>query len=131
MLDIRCSKKLLQLLVDGFMVCVCVCGVFLCFPLSYQGAVIHTCRRLAVEFMHYVIASRSLRKVWLTRASVAPWSFLATSHLLCHFFISSPQVFLSIKGIYYQVEIEGQAITWITPYQFSQEVTAVIREVFV
>jgi len=33
------------------------------------------------------------------------------------------QVFLSIKGIYYQVDIQGQTVTWITPYQFSQEVS--------
>ncbi|XP_071945419.1 pescadillo homolog [Antedon mediterranea] len=47
-------------------------------------------RRLMSEFMNFVIASRSLRKV-----------------------------FLSIKGIYYQVEIQGQPITWIVPYQFN------------
>ncbi|XP_033102218.1 pescadillo-like [Anneissia japonica] len=47
-------------------------------------------RRLLSEFMNFVIASRSLRKV-----------------------------FLSIKGIYYQVEIQGQPITWIVPYQFN------------
>ena len=30
--------------------------------------------------------------------------------------------FLSIKGIYYQVEIKGILITWISPYQFSMDV---------
>ncbi|XP_053211151.1 pescadillo-like [Panonychus citri] len=46
-------------------------------------------RRLTLEFMHYVIESRSLRKV-----------------------------FISIKGYYYQAEIMGQTITWIVPHQF-------------
>ena len=53
--------------------------------------VIEECRRLSNEFQHYMIQTNSLRKV-----------------------------FLSIKGIYYQTEIRGQTITWITPYQFAQ-----------
>ncbi|XP_075069163.1 pescadillo homolog [Mixophyes fleayi] len=53
---------------------------------------IQLCRRLSVEFLNYVIASRALRKV-----------------------------FLSIKGIYYQAEILGQTVTWITPYAFSHD----------
>ncbi|KAJ2385559.1 mRNA-binding ribosome synthesis protein nop7 [Coemansia sp. RSA 2559] len=51
------------------------------------------CKRLAAEFMHYVIHAHSLRKV-----------------------------FLSIKGIYYQADIQGQTITWLVPYQFNQHV---------
>ncbi|KAJ3145158.1 mRNA-binding ribosome synthesis protein nop7 [Geranomyces michiganensis] len=54
---------------------------------------VRTCQRLCAEFQHYVMISRSLRKV-----------------------------FLSIKGIYYQAEIKGQSITWIVPFQFSQRV---------
>lgn len=46
-------------------------------------------RRLTVEFMHYVMHTRSLRKV-----------------------------FISIKGYYYQAEIMGQTITWMVPHQF-------------
>ncbi|TMS03370.1 Pescadillo-like protein [Larimichthys crocea] len=53
---------------------------------------IQLCRRLTVEWMNYVIASRSLRKV-----------------------------FISIKGIYYQAEVMGQLITWLVPYQFSHD----------
>lgn len=45
------------------------------------------CRRLTVEFLHYCMEARCLRKV-----------------------------FISIKGFYYQVEILGQTITWMTPH---------------
>lgn len=51
---------------------------------------VYSCMRLAREFNLYIIENHCLRKV-----------------------------FLSIKGIYYQAEIMGQKITWITPYQFS------------
>jgi pescadillo protein len=50
-------------------------------------------RRLAAEFQNYIVASRSLRKA-----------------------------FLSIKGIYYQADIRGQLVTWLVPYQFNQEI---------
>ena len=30
------------------------------------------------------------------------------------------KAFLSIKGIYFQVELMGQKITWVAPYQFNQ-----------
>ncbi|XP_067087280.1 pescadillo isoform X2 [Osmerus mordax] len=50
------------------------------------------CRRLSVEWMNFVITSRSLRKV-----------------------------FLSIKGIYFQAEVLGQTVTWLVPYQFAHD----------
>lgn len=52
------------------------------------------CERLCLEFEHYLIASHSLRKS-----------------------------FLSIKGIYYQATIQGQDILWLVPYRFNQRVT--------
>ncbi|KAI9017114.1 Pescadillo N-terminus-domain-containing protein [Gaertneriomyces semiglobifer] len=58
-----------------------------------KGEHVRKCQTLCAEFQHYVMISRSLKKV-----------------------------FLSIKGIYYQAEIKGQEITWIVPYQFSQHV---------
>ncbi|XP_039188527.1 pescadillo homolog [Crotalus tigris] len=69
-----------------------MCVLFSTFPRTGKCHVqtIQLCRRLTVEFLNFVIASRSLRKV-----------------------------FLSIKGIYYQAEVLGQLITWITPYAFS------------
>lgn len=56
---------------------------------------VQACARLAKEFNFYVVKSRSLRKV-----------------------------FLSIKGIYYQADVQGQTVTWITPYQFTQKLPA-------
>ncbi|CAG2100826.1 unnamed protein product [Medioppia subpectinata] len=50
---------------------------------------IELCRRLTLEFMHYVIETKSLRKV-----------------------------FISIKGYYYEADINGQSITWVVPHQF-------------
>ncbi|XP_043836234.1 pescadillo homolog [Dromiciops gliroides] len=69
-----------------------MCFLFSTFPRTGKCHVqtIQLCRRLTVEFLNYIITSRALRKV-----------------------------FLSIKGIYYQAEVLGQPIVWITPYAFS------------
>ncbi|XP_074640860.1 pescadillo homolog [Tubulanus polymorphus] len=61
---------------------------------AYAG-MLKLCRRLVVEFMHYVINARALRKV-----------------------------FISIKGIYYQAEVMGQTITWIVPHNLGYEHTS-------
>jgi pescadillo len=73
----------------------CMLFLFSTFPATdkIKSETVTNCQRLCVEFQHYIIRTRSLRKV-----------------------------FLSIKGIYYQAEIKGQTITWLTPYQFSQQV---------
>lgn len=47
------------------------------------------CRRLTIEFLHAVIASKSLR-----------------------------HVFISIKGYYFQADIKGQKVTWIVPHYY-------------
>ncbi|XP_067928767.1 pescadillo homolog isoform X2 [Watersipora subatra] len=69
----------------------CLCLVFLFGTLPRQHATkseaIQKCRRLSVEFLHYLIAAKALRKV-----------------------------FVSIKGIYYQAEIMGQTVTWVVPH---------------
>uniref|UniRef100_A0A6N2LF90 Pescadillo homolog n=1 Tax=Salix viminalis TaxID=40686 RepID=A0A6N2LF90_SALVM len=52
---------------------------------------IHNCRRLSHEWQAYVCRTYKLRKV-----------------------------FISVKGIYYQAEIEGQKITWLTPHAMQQ-----------
>jgi pescadillo protein len=53
---------------------------------------ISLCQRLCLEFQHYIILSRSLRKS-----------------------------FLSIRGIYFQATIQGQDIMWLVPYKFVQK----------
>ncbi|XP_014097041.2 pescadillo homolog isoform X2 [Bactrocera oleae] len=47
------------------------------------------CRRLTIEFLHYIISSKSIRKV-----------------------------FISIKGFYFQADIKGQKVTWIMPHHY-------------
>lgn len=72
--------------------CLTLCFLFSTFPSLKRVPRDQSmlCRRLTVEFMHAVIAAKALRKV-----------------------------FVSIKGYYYQVEFEGQTITWIVPHHFA------------
>ncbi|KAI9279164.1 Pescadillo N-terminus-domain-containing protein [Sporodiniella umbellata] len=58
-----------------------------------KGDSVAECQKLIAEFQGYVVRSKSLRRA-----------------------------FFSIKGIYYQAEIKGQTITWVVPYQFSQNI---------
>ncbi|KAI9680397.1 MAG: mRNA-binding ribosome synthesis protein nop7 [Trizodia sp. TS-e1964] len=62
--------------------------------LTVPPKTIARCQRLCLEFEHYLITSKSLRKS-----------------------------FLSIKGIYYQATIQGQDILWLVPYKFVQRVS--------
>ena len=74
-----------------------LCMVYLFSSLPCDGRlpkeVIENCSRLAAEWQLYVIHSHGLRKA-----------------------------FLSIKGVYYQAEVMDQTVTWLTPYQFTQNV---------
>lgn len=74
----------------------CMIFLFATMPKTekIKSETIENCQRLAAEFQHYILHTRSLRKT-----------------------------FLSIKGIYYQAEIKGQTVTWLVPYQFSQDVS--------
>ncbi|KAK7547557.1 pescadillo development protein [Phyllosticta citricarpa] len=75
----------------------CLSMLFLFANLPSTSAVppkvIALCKRLTLEFEHYLIVSHSLKKS-----------------------------FLSIKGIYYQATIQGQDILWLVPYKFVQRV---------
>lgn len=103
-----------------------MCFLFSTFPRTGKCHVqtIQLCRRLTVEFMHYVIAARALRKVIPgLRGGIPPALSPAVPLVLTILSAPSPQVFLSIKGIYYQAEVLGQPIVWITPYAFSHDVS--------
>jgi len=74
--------------------CLCLCFLYATFPKTSKTPVEMTdlCRKLTVEFLHYVIEARALRKV-----------------------------FCSIKGYYFQADIKGQTVTWIVPHSFGFE----------
>jgi pescadillo protein len=75
--------------------CLTLIFLFANFPLLkklYEPR-LRLCRRLSVEFLHYVIASGSLKKC-----------------------------FISVKGYYFQVEIRGETITWIIPHKLGHKV---------
>ncbi|CAF1481979.1 unnamed protein product [Rotaria magnacalcarata] len=74
--------------------CLTLVFLFANFPLLkklYEPR-LRLCRRLSVEFLHYVIASGSLKKC-----------------------------FISIKGYYFQAEIRGEIITWIIPHKLGHK----------
>ncbi|KAI1022588.1 hypothetical protein LB503_000361 [Fusarium chuoi] len=60
---------------------------------SVPAKMIARCERLCLEFQHYLIVSQSVTKS-----------------------------FLSIKGIYYQANIQGEEVLWLVPYKFNQRV---------
>jgi len=68
-----------------------LCCLFAIMPAitKVSDALVADCRRLTVEFMHYVIETRALRKA-----------------------------FISIKGYYFQAEVQGTVVTWIVPHHF-------------
>ncbi|OWF44823.1 Pescadillo-like [Mizuhopecten yessoensis] len=74
--------------------CLSMCFLFSTFPKTSKtfSEYIYLSRKLTVEFLHYVISSKSLRKV-----------------------------FVSIKGIYYQAEIQNETITWVQPHKLGFE----------
>lgn len=74
----------------------CLISLFANFPqhhtLEIASKEIEMCTRLYKEWMAYCTVSQAFKKS-----------------------------FYSIKGIYYQVEIMGQNITWVSPYAFNQK----------
>lgn len=75
--------------------CLTLIFLFANFPLLkklYEPR-LRLCRRLSVEFLHYVITSGSLKKS-----------------------------FISVKGYYFQIELRGETITWIVPHKLGHNV---------
>lgn len=74
--------------------CLSLIFLFSILPKSKRVYVerVHLAQRLSLEFMHYIIASKSLRKC-----------------------------FISIKGYYFQAEIKGQKVTWIMPHKLAYQ----------
>ncbi|KAK2590022.1 mRNA-binding ribosome synthesis protein nop7 [Conoideocrella luteorostrata] len=60
---------------------------------SVPAKMVARCEKLCLEFQHYLIVSQSLTKS-----------------------------FLSIKGIYYQANIQGEDVLWLVPYKFNQRI---------
>lgn len=74
----------------------CLVSLFAYLPSNKQlpPSLIENCSRLTAEWQLYVMHTHSLRKI-----------------------------FLSIKGIYLQAEVMDQTVTWLVPYQFTQDVS--------
>ncbi|KAF4039524.1 BRCA1 C-terminus domain-containing protein [Phytophthora infestans] len=73
----------------------CLVHLFALMPTGngVHAQVTSMCLRLVREWQNYVVATRALTKV-----------------------------FVSIKGIYYQANVQGQTITWLVPHQFTPTV---------
>ncbi|KAF9478034.1 pescadillo-family protein [Pholiota conissans] len=73
----------------------CMVFLFASLPTSSRlpSELVENCAKLAAEWQLYVMHTRALRKV-----------------------------FFSIKGVYYQAEVMDQTVTWLVPYQFTQNV---------
>jgi len=76
----------------------CMLSLFASLPANltkdHKPEMLEMCTQLMHEFESYVFRTKTLRKV-----------------------------FVSIKGIYYQAQIQGQAITWLSPHKFNQVVS--------
>lgn len=75
--------------------CLCMVHLFAALPAIEREKIqvkrVHNCRRLSHEWQAYISRCHKLRKV-----------------------------FVSVKGIYYQAEVEGQKVTWLTPHALQQ-----------
>ncbi|EJD04144.1 uncharacterized protein FOMMEDRAFT_106624 [Fomitiporia mediterranea MF3/22] len=75
----------------------CLISLFASLPSNNRlpPSLIENCARLSAEWQLYVMRTNTLRKI-----------------------------FLSIKGVYFQAEVMDQNVTWLVPYQFTQNIPA-------
>lgn len=66
-----------------------------CSSQFVSNQAVQVARRLALEWQAYVVRASALRRV-----------------------------FVSVKGYYFQAEIAGQSVTWLTPHTLSQVLPA-------
>ncbi|KAG4916836.1 hypothetical protein JHK85_055292 [Glycine max] len=82
--------------------CLTMVHLFAALPASESKKIdvecVHKCRRLAHEWQAFVSRTHKLRKT-----------------------------FVSVKGIYYQAEVEGQPITWLTPHSLQQPLLSFVN----
>lgn len=73
----------------------CLVSLFASLPSNHRlpPSLIENCARLSSEWQLYIMHTHALRKA-----------------------------FLSIKGVYFQAEVLDQTVTWLVPYQFTQNV---------
>ncbi|KAL6202586.1 hypothetical protein ACLB2K_026294 [Fragaria x ananassa] len=77
--------------------CLTMVHLFACLPAiedRIEVKCIQNCRRMSHEWQAFISRTHKLRKV-----------------------------FVSVKGIYYQAEVKGQLITWLTPHPLQQVLT--------
>ncbi|KAI6700738.1 hypothetical protein NL676_015062 [Syzygium grande] len=91
----RLILESLLMLLETWMTACPWCTFFAALPALERENIevkrIHNCRKLSHEWQAYIARTHKLRKV-----------------------------FISVKGIYYQAEVEGQKITWLTPHALQQ-----------
>ena len=108
----------------------------ICYIHPHQKRSQKTCTYCLIVFVHYalrVISFVALNSTCLCRQSsimlLFPWPQIETCRRLCSEFAAFcivkralRAVFVSIKGIYYQMELNGERILWVTPHNFSHQV---------
>jgi pescadillo len=65
------------------------------------------------------VATATAQRSEACRRLVREWQFLMARTR------SLSKVFVSIKGVYFQAEVQGLPVTWLAPHQFTTQLPAV------